>query len=195
MRLSLRSRLAVIAAALFALVIPVSLSNALAASQATPWRLLYQYDFVVAKPITSASEEPIRAREAVAFRELHRCFNCSFPVNGAPRSYPSEGQFIPLKACVAGVCRNAPVRAYSRESEKWFYFIAQRGHFDGEGSQITFSFSTHADGKLHLQVTARVTNPTIPDFLNKEGARYTWHNFATNLGTNLYYHQGCRFTC
>lgn len=126
----------------------------------------------------------VKAGAPSAQRVLNRCFNCVFPVAGAPRAYPRDRQFIPLKACVAGIfCKAAPVRFNEVAGAGWFGLDAQRGHFDGAGSKIWFRFYRQpSTGHLRLRVRAVVTNPSVPDFANRALAKEMWTRFAHNMG-------------
>lgn len=125
---------------------------------------------------------------SLAIKELHRCFNCTFPIKGAPKKYPQENQHLSLKACAAGPfgCRNAPVRYHGGLSSGW-YFTAERGHFDGAGSKVYFQFypekNTHY---LMLHVWAYVTHPTVPDSINKNFATGKWQDFNHKMGLKLW---------
>jgi hypothetical protein len=166
-------------------------------------RRLYSFRFTVSFPRPAGSPVPIQSAATnravyAAFRELRRCFNCSFPVNGAPRAYPQPGQLLPLRICNLGpdiVCKNAPVKFYPEERLSGWYFVAQRGHFDGKGSRVHFRLWENRDRFLQLSVVADVANPTIPDSINKAAAHVTWSRFASRLGNNMYRHQSCRPTC
>lgn len=128
---------------------------------------------------------PWKPSEAVG--QLKKCFNCTFPVKNAPKKYPKKGQLIKLRACAAGPfgCKNAPVKFY--EQKNGFYFIAQKGHFDGAGSKIYFQFyNEKKTGYLGLHVWAYVTKPTVPDSVNKSVARGTWQDFAHKMGVKLH---------
>lgn len=145
---------------------------------------------------------PIKAGYAgymqVAFRELRRCFNCSFPVSGAPRTYPRNGQFLPLVTCAGAKCWKAPVRSYTAAPYGVFRkltLVAQNGHFDGAGSKVVFTLSLNLRGELMLNVEAWVVKPTIADAINKWGAGAKWMRFADRLGTNMWFHQGCKPIC
>jgi hypothetical protein len=160
--------------------------------QAAATRQLYKLDYLLkwngnAPPITAGSTR-------VVFAELHRCFNCSFPVGNAPSKYPSSGQFIPLSACyIPGIiCLNAPVKAYPDDAHSTIRLVAQPGHFDGAGSVVTFVFSRDSAARLHLTVTGDVVNPSIPDWLDIEGAQAIWSRFARQLALNIsVYQPGC----
>ena len=157
-------------------------------------RKLYEFDYRVTRsgPVgSSLFRRPIKATTVHALNELKRCFNCSFPVKGAPKTYPKSDQQIPLKACAKFTsrftCKPAPVKAYPFNSLGRLLLIAQRGHFDGANSSVTFQFYTEQKtGELKLKVVAYVTNPTIPDEINKQSADDTWNRFARQLGDNMW---------
>jgi hypothetical protein len=154
----------------------------------TPGRFLYHYDFPVELNIAGMPTR-ITGRPRHAFEELYRCFNCSFPIKGAPRAFPRKRQYMPLRACFVDLrpCRPAPVKFYTNNAY-YIKLIAQRRHFDGKGSSVLFLFYTDQDGFLHLAVTAYVTrrHPKVSDEINKNQAFLRWQEFAQNLGRSLY---------
>lgn len=164
-------------------------------------RLLYDHNFRVYKVVDLGVEKPIKGLKALsaqltALKELHRCFNCSFPVGGAPKAYPKNGQLLPLVACASGLfCRKAPVRFYSHPERLGFLLIAQRGHFDGAGSIVEFRFFGNNNRELMLRVTANVMKPSVPDWANKSFAASVWGTFGRQMGYNLYTYQYCRYIC
>jgi hypothetical protein len=189
-RRSLRSRVMVALATVLTAFGAVA-ATAGTAEAATPrLRFFYSYDYTV----TSIGAAPVHASFDDAFRALHACFNCSFPVPGAPAEFPAEGQLLPLKPCLLGPigCVDAPVRSYARDQNGYLEFIAQPGHFDGAGSTITFRFHTDSAGVLHLNVTAFVATQAStafpPDSVNRQFASTTWGDFARNIGDFIYLH-------
>jgi hypothetical protein len=151
-------------------------------------RFFYNYDFVI-----NDAAFAIHGTFDDVFTALHDCFNCNFPVPGAPAAFPSEGQVMPLEPCIVQpVCVNATVKAYARDQDGYLELIAQPGHFDGAGSTITFRFYTDSSGILHLNVISYVaSNPATanpPDPVAKNFANDTWREFAANLGIYLYSH-------
>jgi hypothetical protein len=161
----------------------------------------YKYDFGIGRHPRSA-DNPLLAYEGsnapdAAWRELHRCFNCSFPIDGAPEHFPENNEYIPLRACaIDGIgCRDAHVRAYPKDAEREFKLVAQERHFDAPGSDVNFTFHNNADDELNLSVAANVIDSEIPEVVNKAFARNAWRNFARTLGNNMWEHQGCRNTC
>ncbi|OBG82140.1 hypothetical protein A5699_07085 [Mycobacterium sp. E802] len=96
------------------------------------------------------------------WNELHRCFNCNFPMGGAPKEFPKVGDKLPLEIKMAGVkMANFPVQVTQAEktgSEINIEFVTLPGHVDGPGSTIHFRFFEH-DGEIHLGVNAHITDP------------------------------------
>jgi hypothetical protein len=151
----------------------------------THGKVLYDYDFPVTVRLGSVGVG-ISGHYSDAFAELHRCFNCSFPISGAPSAYPADDQYIALSACPFFSICNAPVRVYTDEAVGDFMSVAQPGHFDTAGSTVRFHFATDSNGILHLQVKAFVLGSQLPDPANQLGARNAWSGFAGGLGRNLY---------
>ncbi|MGK9148296.1 hypothetical protein KXS11_11775 [Plantibacter flavus] len=125
-----------------------------------------------------------------AFNELSRCFNCSFPVGGAPAVFPNVGSMIGLNASpISWVAVPAPVRVankYNAGTVAGFGFDALAGHFDGEGSFVQFTFTQNQSGSLVLQVMANVKNDLGPgNAANTALASAKWHEFASNLRAKL----------
>lgn len=151
-------------------------------------RVLYDVDFFVGERVGAKDVRKLKLKPKKAWDELHRCFNCSFPVDGAPKKFPKENQYIKLKACGIGHlgCKNAPVRYHKSNSYKYtWFFLAQKGHFDGKDSMVRFRFYDDKQGFLRLKVYATVTHPTIPDAINREFATSKWRAFAHILGMHL----------
>ncbi|WP_166906157.1 hypothetical protein [Mycobacterium sp. DL440] len=96
------------------------------------------------------------------WNELHRCFNCNFPMGGAPKEFPKVGDKLPLEIKMAGVkMANFPVQVTQAEktgSEINIEFVTLPGHVDGPGSTIHFRFFEQG-GELHLGVNAHITDP------------------------------------
>lgn len=132
------------------------------------------------------------------WQELHRCFNCNFPMGGAPKEFPKVGDDLPLEIRTFGVkLGDFSVRVTQVEktaSEINIEFVTLPGHVDGPGSTIHFKFFER-DGELHLGINAHVTPdgpgtgpfPTGP--LARAGytavARITWQPYIDNLVTNI----------
>ena len=112
---------------------------------------------------------------------LKSCFNCYFPVTGAPRAFPVAGQLLPLK--VSGLnfeCR------FKRESTATnyfgFQFDATANHVDKLGSNITFEFRI-VGGVRKLIVSAYIVNDAVwaNSSAYRAGAALNWGQFATRL--------------
>ncbi|TDK25830.1 hypothetical protein E2F48_11440 [Arthrobacter crusticola] len=115
--------------------------------------------------------------------ELNRCFNCSFPVSGAPSYFPAVGAKINLNASPFSLIKiPAPVQV-SHKGSVSFGFLALAGHFDGAGSTVSFRFYNDASGWLHINVYAKVVKDrgAVANDLNKRVASQTWANFLANL--------------
>jgi hypothetical protein len=155
--------------------------------------LEYSYNFL----LDTIGYLPIPPNPDLAFKELEKCFNCTFPVQGAPAQFPAEGQYVPLNVChfiplVNHLCQ-APVTVYSN-GRTFMRFTAQPGHFDGKGATITFTFYDGGGGELWMNVTAYVINPSAPESVTRPGAHLMWLNFAANLDRNIwddYCSHGC----
>ncbi|MBD9704386.1 hypothetical protein IHE56_20360 [Streptomyces sp. ID01-12c] len=157
------------------------------AAAAVKLRKLYDWRFHVKPNNAKYIGRPWKASEPM--QELKRCFNCTFPVKNAPKKYPREGQLINLKACAAGPfgCRNAPVKFYTKGMKNGWYFIAQKGHFDGAGSRVNFQFyNDKKTGYLMLHVWAHVAKPSVPDGVNKSFARGKWQDFNHKMGVKMH---------
>lgn len=171
--------------------IPAPAAPAVTVAAPTPLvagKKFYDVDYFVGVYTSSTTVQKKKLPVKKVWDELHRCFNCNFPVTGAPKAFPKEGQLLKLKACIVGSvgCKNAPVKYYKGQfTEYGWHFVAQDGHFDGKGSQVYFKFYNDAEGYAHLNVWAFVTKPTVPDGPNKDFAKNRWRSFAHILGTRF----------
>ncbi len=131
----------------------VDLSDAVFPVLADPtW--YYSYDFWAGLPGYHAKVP--KTDESTAVAMLHNCFNCYFPIGNAPRAYPNDGDIINLNASpFSFIVLPAPVKVQTAMGGA-LQFVAARGHFDGAGSMITFSWYNDASGYLHLYVHAMV---------------------------------------
>ena len=125
---------------------------------------------------------------------LKSCFNCYFPVQGAPSSYPYVGQIMPLyiynPIAFGFITYNANVRV-SRVINYGWDFTALTGHIDGAGSTIKFSWYSDASARLHLKIDAYIVNNnpidlpgTSVDFdrgIYTSQARATWQSFFNSV--------------
>lgn len=132
--------------------------------------------------------------------KLINCFNCIFPVEGAPQNFPSADQSLPL---IVRPFIGSPVywnfhcyfgsSYYAVDGNKsWFgyYFRAAADHVDGAGSTISFDFnprwSPNAPSYIYteLVVSAYIMN-TDPVGVGQPAytlaATTTWNQFAYNL--------------
>lgn len=91
-----------------------------------------------------------------AWAELNRCFNCNFPMGGAPEDLPKVGDELPLEIRIAGqqLPMKFPVKVTQVEKtadEINIEFATLPGHVDGTDSMIHFRFYEQG-GQLHLAV-------------------------------------------
>ena len=117
----------------------------------------YILDFWLRNPFSS----PSKRTPSVATAMLKSCFNCYFPIQGAPLIYPYVGQTMPLqmqRPVPPGDFLPAPVKVTSVYQYGW-KFTALPGHVDGAGSTIQFNWYSDAIGWLHLSVNASIVNP------------------------------------
>lgn len=123
---------------------------------------------------------------ATNFSRLQTCFNCYFPVPGAPKSYPAYGQLLPLKVLNIGnfECTMGPTVV--GQNYRAFEFFATKNHVDGYGSNITFQMVTDG-GKNYLIVDAYVVNDffVIGQGAYVVAAGITWQIFANNLNSRF----------
>jgi hypothetical protein len=116
---------------------------------------------------------------------MHGCFNCFFPVDGAPHNWPSLGQDLPLTVLGIGNFHCT----YNWEDNFLpvgfdFRFESASGHVDGDGSMIQFTV-TDDGSPTHLQVFA-ITQNDFPEPVKATymlGAQQTWQQFADNIGS------------
>lgn len=134
------------------------------------WGYIQQYDLDFS-PVTS-------------FNRLKTCFNCYFPVDGAPRNYPTQGQLLPLTVARIGnfECTMGPT--FTGTNYRAFEFFATKNHVDGYGSNITFEFML-VGGKSKLVVEGYVVNDffIVGQYFYVVSADYTWQLFANNLNS------------
>ncbi len=160
-------------------------------SPAPPGHRSYSYDL----PLDRTGYLHIPAKPVLAFNELLNCFNCSFPVPGAPATFPAQGQLLQLDACpfqAAGLPCKAPVIAYTN-GKTFIRYTSVPGHFDGVDATVTFTFYDNR-GSLFMNVTGYIIDPVVPEALTKNGAQNMWVEFAHKLGTNIWLrdcHDGC----
>lgn len=81
-----------------------------------------------------------------------------------------------------------------------FKFLAQKGHFDGEGSTISFNSYHTCTNKLptlHIAVSATVKkdNGAVVNAANATIAKSQWQRFIDRLYTNTGDRQGYKAEC
>jgi hypothetical protein len=144
----------------------------------------YTYDFSAALAGYHANH-PKASADAVD-RLLHGCFNCYFPIFGAPRAYPVDGQILNLNASPFSLeLTAAPVRMQTA-NQGAMQFVAQVGHFDGEGSMVTFSWYNDPSGYIHLYVHAKVIRDQgiALNVINSHIAGYNWMTYWQHVADN-----------
>lgn len=95
------------------------------------------------------------------WNELNRCFNCNFPMGGAPKNLPKVGDELPLEIRMAGqkLPVNFPVRVTQIQrsaNDINIEFVTLPGHVDGPDSTIHFRFY-QSGGQLHLGIRGYIT--------------------------------------
>lgn len=122
-----------------------------------------------------------------AWNKLHKCFNCYFPVAGAPASWPTYRQTLHLYVWDLLVFHNMEcVMDYSvvyATSNRW-KFLATKNHMDGLGSTIIFDLRRISSGANQLVVDASIVNDALLGTMNwyvEAKARENWQKFADNL--------------
>lgn len=97
-----------------------------------------------------------------AWDELNRCFNCNFPMGGAPVAFPRVGDKLPLEIRIAG--QKLPIhfpvevtQVQKTPNEINIEFATLPGHVDGVGSTIHFRFYQQG-GELHLGIRGYIDN-------------------------------------
>lgn len=91
---------------------------------------------------------------------LKGCFNCYFPVYGAPPTYPYINQTMPLR--IRDLWNSPTIHAQVKVTDTYNYgwvFTATSDHIDDAGSTIGFSWYRDATLHLHLQIDANIVNP------------------------------------
>ena len=147
------------------------------------------YPAAVAAPWQYHLEFDISNSPSTIWTWMHGCFNCYFPVDGAPHAWPKIGQDLPLTVGVAGIgnfhC------TYSYESN-WlasggfnFRFVSAAGHVDGLGSMIEFSVYNDFNARLGVRgvIQRQMSLPLQAAY--KLGAGTKWREFATNLSGSV----------
>lgn len=139
------------------------------------------------------------------WNELHRCFNCNFPIGGAPQGFPKVGDELPLEIKAAGQkFANLPVKVTQVQKTADainIEFATAPGHVDGPGSTIHFTFGQENDGKLHLKFRGYITegpgayggaaesvDPLARAFYGGLVAPVTWQPYIDRLMDNIKTH-------
>ncbi|TFC92998.1 MULTISPECIES: hypothetical protein [Cryobacterium] len=131
---------------------------------------------------------------------LMDCFGCHFPVEGAPRNFPSSGQFLPLvvRPMDGGTAFNhncymdaTYYQNYGGGNAYFGYdFFAAPGHVDGIGSAIYFDFNPMWDQATpntkygQLVVTGWVVNSNpmgMPQAFIKNMTWWNWLHLAQSV--------------
>jgi hypothetical protein len=123
------------------------------------WSYGYDITYLVDEPTSSVSRSTRTPNQVTA--KLKSCFNCYFPVTGAPKTYPYVGQTMPLtirNPYLPWIVLPAPVIVSAVSVNGWTFTLAS-GHVDGAGSKIWFLWYSDIDGYLHLNVIASIVNP------------------------------------
>jgi len=107
---------------------------------------------------------------------LKKCFNCYFPVKGAPKKFPKKGQVLPLR--YGAMNMKCKMRSETFTSTYFsFGFTALKGHAYGKGSTIGFTFRNNRT----LIVSARSNSKLLKSRFVREETRAHWKKFADNL--------------
>ncbi|WP_144660043.1 hypothetical protein [Paenarthrobacter nicotinovorans] len=131
----------------------------------------------------------IGATTGTAVRNLlHGCFNCNFPIDGAPQAFPTYGQYLPLT--VAGANFNCKFMYETPPTSNLydFTFEALPGHVDGAGSTIDFTFyKAPGESSMYLYAQGWIVgmDPGPGRYLYAEAASKSWVQFAQNVKWNL----------
>ncbi|MFJ7958180.1 SpvB/TcaC N-terminal domain-containing protein [Streptomyces sp. NPDC096319] len=152
---------------------------------------------------SGASNKVGKASEIVtvgdAWNALKSCYNCTFPINGAPKEMPKVGDKLPLKVGPKGF----PVEVTQMDfdgKEINIEYSTLDGHIDGVGSTIHFRIFEDQNGELALQASAEI----IGGMGARGGApargvyggvaQITWQPFIDRLVTNgIKQHYGDRW--
>lgn len=104
------------------------------------------------------------------WNELHRCFNCNFPIGGAPKEFPKVGDKLPLSVGMGSAGPNLPFPVQVTQVTKTadaidIEFVTLPGHTDGPDATIHFRFFENG-GQLHLGVRGYIPHGpgAIEDF-------------------------------
>lgn len=166
----------------------------------TPWQ--YNIDFTSEIQAFKNGQLPVNAGSVASiddvWNELHRCFNCNFPMGGAPKGFPNVGDELPLEIRTAGQkLLDFPVRVTEIQrtaSAIDIEFVTLPGHVDGPDSIIHFRFFEQG-GQLHLATHGLITqgpgSEDIPILSPALRSGYTgvahavWQPYINNLTRNI----------
>lgn len=136
------------------------------------------------------------ATPASARNAMMQCFNCIFPVDGAPANFPIANQYLPLTVGGVGnfncIFRGSSYYPPSSGDNYAFGFVfdAAPSHVDGAGSWISFNIYdkpiTSGQARYVLKVYASIVNSNpvaLPQGVYTELASNKWSEFANNLAT------------
>lgn len=131
------------------------------------------------------------------WKELNRCFNCNFPMGGAPAKLPKVGDRLPLEIEKLGVhVADFPVEVtqISKTADEInIEFATLPGHVDGEGSTIHFRFY-ETGGEMHLGIRGSIAHgPGTDEGVvgaplrtgYTEVAKITWQPYIDRLALNI----------
>ncbi|OCB20049.1 hypothetical protein [Mycobacterium intracellulare] len=166
----------------------------------SPWQ--YNIDFTSEVEAFKDGMPPVSAGSIASiddvWNELHRCFNCNFPMGGAPKAFPNVGDELPLEIRTAGQkLLNFPVRVTEIQrtaSAIDIEFVTLPGHVDGPDSTIHFRFFEQG-GQLHLATHGLITqgpgSEDVPILSPGLRSAYTgvahavWQPYINNLTRNI----------
>lgn len=152
------------------------------------WTYGYDITHIVDESTQSVRQSKRNPIQVTA--KLKTCFNCYFPISGAPITYPYVGQTMPLviqNPYLFWVAMPAPVVVSSVATNGWT-FTAKAGHVDGAGSKISFLWYSDVYGFLHLLVQGSIVNPDpcgltalVCQSIYPSEARKSWYKLFTNV--------------
>ncbi|TDZ97975.1 hypothetical protein CCUG62472_01004 [Mycobacteroides salmoniphilum] len=121
-----------------------------------PWEYNLRYDMV--KEVGNAPYYGNGISLDDVWNELHRCFNCNFPITGAPSTFPKVGDYFPLTATPFNMDFGVYVTQISKNpGEIAIEYATSPQHIDGPGSTINFRFFEVGD-TLNLAIKAIVVD-------------------------------------
>jgi hypothetical protein len=126
---------------------------------------------------------------ATAWDKLHNCFNCYFPVVGAPSAFPKYGQLLPLRIPIPIFpmnmeCKMGSVSTNPKTNFYAWQFNATKNHVDGLGSNIIFQLRINSLGYKELVVDAYIVKDFwLGNLEYANMAKSNWQTFAENLSS------------